>query len=206
MNFKLFKYGLEEIKFIKSFSDLKIFLQKISFARPRILRHYIRDTKVPPSLQLEPTNKCNLSCICCSRNKMDREQGYMDMDLFKKIIDNAFEIGIKRVHLYLHGEPLQHPNIIDMIGYIKSKNIGISMTTNGMDLDKRKIKLILNSGVNIADHIIFSILGYSKDVHEKIMRGVNHDKVLKNVLDFIELRKKYKAKGPIIETVFYRMS
>jgi radical SAM protein with 4Fe4S-binding SPASM domain len=112
---------------------------------------------------------------------------------------------VKRVHLYLHGEPMLHPQIVEMVGHIKSKGLAVHLTTNGMPLNKEKMKAILQSGVNSADRFIFSILGYSKDVHERIMKGVNHDRVIKNVYDFIELRRKHKMNGPVIETVFYTM-
>jgi radical SAM protein with 4Fe4S-binding SPASM domain len=129
----------------------------------------------------------------------------MDFELFQKIIDEASHIGVKIIHLYLHGEPILHPRYIDLIRYIKAKNLGIEITTNGMLLDKEKIEGIINSGLKSSDLLKFSILGYSKEVHEKIMKRVNHEKVLKNVLDFLELKKKYKLKGPTVEAVFFVM-
>ncbi len=129
----------------------------------------------------------------------------MDLNLFKKIIDEGSALSVKRVHLFLHGESMIHPNIVEMIRYIKTKDMGISMHTNGMLLTKVNVEEILHSGVNSSDYFIFSILGYSKNVHEKIMRGTDHDTVEKNILEFLRLRKEYKINGPIIEVIFYRM-
>ena len=83
----------------------------------------------------------------------------MDFELFQRIIDEAARVGVKRVHLYLHGEPLLHPQIVDMISYIKSRNLVVHLTTNGMLLDKEKAEAILRSGVNGADHFRISVLG-----------------------------------------------
>jgi radical SAM protein with 4Fe4S-binding SPASM domain len=130
----------------------------------------------------------------------------MDFDLFCRIINDASLIGVKRIHLYLHGEPMLHPQIVEMIRYIKTKNIGVNLTTNGILFNQERMESILRSGVNSADYIVFSILGCSKKVHEKIMKGVNHDKVLKNIYDFLELRKKHGTNGPVIETIFYTMA
>lgn len=200
------RFGLEEIKFLKSFTDLKIFYeQKLPFLMPRLTSCVMRQTKVPPSLQLEPTNHCNLDCICCSRKTMKREKGYMDFSLFQKIIDEAAVIGVRRVHLYLHGEPMLHPRAVDMITYIKASGLGITMPTNGMLFTEDKILKLLGSGLNSSDYIIFSILGHSKEVHEKIMRGVNSEKVRTNLRIFLQLRRQHKVNGPIIEAVFYRM-
>ena len=136
---------------------------------------------------------------------MARKMGYMDYDLFQKIIDDAASSGIRRVHFYLHGEPLLHPKVVKMIAYMKSKRICINLVTNGMLMDEKLSVDILNSNVNFGDCITFSILGDSKEVHEKIMRGVDHERVFNNVVNFVELRKKLKKRGPTIETVFYLM-
>lgn len=203
---KLLKFGLEELKFLRSLKDLKIFYsQKLPFIMPKFTDNAVKDTEIPPSLQIEPTNHCNLSCICCSREKMKRDKGYMDLDLFRKIIDEASGIGVKRVHLYLHGEPLLHPRVVEMIKHLKTKGLGITIATNGMLLDRKKSELMLLSGMDSADYLTFSILGYSKEVHEKIMRGASHYQVVKNLLDFLELRRNHRINGPIIETVFYEM-
>ncbi|GBC63770.1 hypothetical protein DENIS_4768 [Desulfonema ishimotonii] len=204
--FKWIRYGVDEIKFLKSFDDLKLFYdQKLPFLIPRLTGNPVRNTDVPPSLQLEPTNYCNLRCISCSGSRSSRKRGFMDSGLFRKIIDDAAHIGVKRVHLYLHGEPVLHPGLADMIRHIKVKNMGITLATNGMLLEKNKIEEILDAGVNSSDYIIFSILGYSKKVHESIMKGVHHETVVKNFNDFLALRKKRNVNGPVIETVFYKM-
>jgi MoaA/NifB/PqqE/SkfB family radical SAM enzyme len=72
----------------------------------------------------------------------------MDYSLFKEIIDDAVNIGVKRIRLFLHGEPMLHPEIVEMIAYIKSKDLFVNITTNGMRLDHEKIEAILNTWMN----------------------------------------------------------
>ena len=202
---KWIRYFFEEVKFIRNPGDIKIFLKyKLPFVLPN-LTGKIRDHKLPQVLQIEPTNNCNLDCVCCSRRTMKRNEGYMDFKLFQKIIDEASELKVKRVHLYLHGEPFLHPQIVEMIHYIKKYHIGFNITTNGMPLNDKKIEDILKSGTNSADYIKFSLLGYSEETHKKIQRGVDHDRVLNNIFKFLELRKKFKVNGPIIGIDFYRL-
>jgi radical SAM protein with 4Fe4S-binding SPASM domain len=198
-------FALKQVRFVKSPADFKILSDQIPFFMQRLTNHYVKDTIVPPSLQIEPTNYCNLKCISCPRDTMSRKKGYMEFGLFQKIIDDATNIGIHRVHFYLHGEPLLHPDIVKMIRYMKTKRIGINLITNGMLMDKKKSLDILKSDVNFSDCITFSILGDSKEVHENVMKGVDHDRVFNNVIDFIKLRKKLRTHGPTIETVFYTM-
>ena len=158
---------------------------------------------MPPRLEIEPTNYCNLNCRYCPRRESSREKGYMKFDLFQKIIDDASQIGVMGIDLYLLGESLLHPQFVEMVSYIKSKNLKVNVVTNGMLFSIEKIEAVLRSGLNIADSITFSMYGYSKEVNERLMRGVDHDKVLKNIHNFLKLREKCKGKGPSIEVIFY---
>lgn len=195
---------LTKLKYPCSFNGIKIIVQKIieiTGNRP----HFHFSYKTPPVLQLEPANICNINCICCSAPQTSRKKGYMPLNLFQKIIDEASEIGVNKIKLFLHGEPLLHPRLIEMVRYIKSKrNLGISIATNGSLLDKEKSKLLLRSGLDYEDEVVFSILGYSKESHEKIMNGINHEDVLTNIFDFLKLRKQYGSNVNILVT-FKRM-
>ena len=193
--------GYKILKTLRSIKFLRVLYLDFFTILPRIgITFY---TKMPPRLEIEPTNYCNLNCLYCSRQQSSREKGYMKFDLFKKIIDDASQIGVLGIDLYLLGESLLHPQFVEMISYIKSKDLRVNVVTNGMLFDREKIEAILQSGLNITDNITFSIYGYSKEVNERLMKGVNHDKVLKNIHDFLKLRKKYNGKGPSIETIFY---
>jgi len=195
---------LIKLKYPCSFNDIKIIFQKIieiTGNRP----HFHFSYKIPPVLQLEPANICNINCICCSAPQTSRKKGHMPLNLFQKIIDEASDIGVRKIKLFLHGEPFLHPRLIEMVRYIKSRrNLGISIATNGFLLDKEKSKLLLRSGLGYEDEVVFSILGYSKEVHERVMSGINHEDVLTNIFDFLKLRKQYGSNVNILVT-FKRM-
>lgn len=198
-----FKVFMEEIKFLRSFRDVKYLLEKARFLMPRLLGTVDSWRDVPPSLLIEPTLFCNIDCTTCCRSKCTRTPGFMDLALFRKIIDDASRIGVGHILLYFFGEPLMHPGIVEMIRYIKSKGLAFHLTTNGSLLDDKMGEGILRSGVTSADYLTFSILGFSKEVHEKIMRGINHEQVVANVLNFMEKRTRSGINGPVVETVFY---
>jgi radical SAM protein with 4Fe4S-binding SPASM domain len=194
---------LEELKFLKSLRDVRYLTQKIAYVLPRLTGRVARWTDVPPAIQIEPTLFCNVNCITCCRSKCTRPVGNMDFSLFRKIIDDAAHIGVQRVLLFVFGESLLHPQIIEMIRYIKDRGLAFHLTTNGELLDREMGEAILRAGVTSADYVTFSILGFSATVHEQVMRGINHDRVLQNVLQFLESRKRLGINGPVIETVFY---
>ena len=193
----------KEIKFLKSMDDVRILFQKTSFVMPRILGTVQRWTDAPPSIQLEPTNACNINCITCGRSSSPRSVGNMDFNLFTKIIDDASQIGVKRVQLFLMGEPLLHPKIVKMIEYIKTKDMGFHLTTNGALLNEGLGEAILKAGVNSADYITFSMLGFSKEIHEKVMTRISHERVIDNVNKLLQNRKRLGINGPVIEAVYY---
>jgi len=197
------RYALEELKIVRSFADLKALYQKATYFMPRVAFTRDRFRKVPPSLQIEPTNYCNVNCITCPSSRCSRQRGYMDFDLFQRIVDDASQIGVKIIALSLHGEPMLHPQIVEMIRYIKSKELAFNLTTNGTLFSSEKIEAILRAGVNSADTITFSVFGHSKEVHEGIMRRGNYEKEVKSIFEFLELLNKFGMNGPILETVYH---
>jgi len=198
-----FKTFQKELRFVKSLADFKYFLQKISLVLPRVTGTIDRWAKVPPTLQIEPTRLSNINASSCSRHKSERPAGNMDLELFRKITDNAARIGVKRIGLYSCGEPLMHPEIVDMIRYIKSRDMAFHLTTNGALLSATLGDAILRSGVTSADYVSITMLGIFEAVHETVMKGINHRQVEENVKNFLGKRRVLGKNGPVTETVFY---
>jgi hypothetical protein len=198
------RYGLEELKFLRSFQDVRIFYDKLAYKLPTLRGNAAsRGTPlVPPSVQIEPTNVCNLRCTTCPGARTSFRRGYMDFGLFQKIVSEAADIGVKRVHLYLRGEPTLHPKIFEMIAFTKGRGLSLHLTTNGTTLTPERSARLLGSGVNSADQLTISILGHSKENHEATMVGIDHDRVVQNILGLMNLRKSLRVNGPVVETIF----
>jgi radical SAM protein with 4Fe4S-binding SPASM domain len=205
MRLEWLRYGWKELTFVRSRKDLRILSAKAAYLLPRAAGITGRYARVPHSLQIEPTNDCNLSCVCCSRRRSTRARGYMDLELFCRIVDEASSIGVKLIRLYALGEPMLHPQIADMVAHIKRRGLYLRLVTNGTRFDAAQSEAILRSGVDSGDRIIFSVLGFSKEVHEKIQQGADHDQAVDNIRNFVALRQKHRRNGPIIETFFLNM-
>lgn len=191
---------------VHTLRELRLLLkQKTPFIIPRLLGMTAVNRKAPIVVQIEPTNQCNLQCICCARKGMRRAVGRMDMALFRKIVDDAARINIRIIHLYLHGEPTLHPDFPEMVRYIKSRGIALTVATNGMQFDAAMSGAILDAGVNCTDRLIFSVLGHSRETHEAVMRGVDHDRVITNIEGLLRLRREQRRSGPLIEVDYYVM-
>src|SRR3989344_5215186 len=124
------------------------------------------------------------------RNKPNSESGlgYMDWNLFKKIIDEASEYKptFSSVKFNYRGETLLAKNLPEMIKYSKDKGVlDVQFNTNGSLLTEDLARKLIDSGL---DGIIFSVDGANKETYEKIRRLGNYDNVYDKIIKFVELR------------------
>lgn len=140
----------------------------------------------PTKLHIEITNICNLGCVMCPRSYMSRKKGMMDMELFKKIIDES-KGKVEFVYLHLFGEPMMHPHIIDMIKYCRKAGIYTGLATNATLLDDVKSKEIVDSGL---DFMVISFDGVNKEEYEKIRQGSSYEKTLENIKGFLKIQRR----------------
>lgn len=137
---------------------------------------------------IETNNTCNLKCTHCpTPHEMKREKGYMSLSTFKQIIDMNPEL--ERIYLTNWGEPLIHPEIVEMTGYAHSKGKHTAITTNGTTLDRTFSRNLIESGLDL---IKFSVDG-DKETYHKI-RGYSYEKVESNIMEFLEIRNALKKK------------
>jgi len=141
----------------------------------------------PSNLMLEVTNYCNLHCITCAREYdfgADMAIGHMDINLLKKVIDQAYPY-IDSVGVTGLGEPTLYKHLPEALRYIKSKNRGIitSMSTNAsINASVEKIREIKDD----IDTIQVSIDGIG-EVYNTIRRNGNYDKFLQNLIKISEI-------------------
>jgi MoaA/NifB/PqqE/SkfB family radical SAM enzyme len=75
--------------------------------------------------------RCNYDCSYCPAAIHDNFSTHTDLEILKKTVDKLCTLG-KPIRLSLTGgEPCVHPDIEQLIRYIKEKNIWLSITTNG---------------------------------------------------------------------------
>ena len=177
---------------------MKKFFEKILINPLSIIYNKLRlkAGDFPKKVQIEVTNICNARCSMCPLKDMKRKTGYMDFELFKKIIDETSQYNLRRLILHIMGEPLLHPKIFAMIAYIKKKNPNqpVEFSTNASLLTKENSKKLIESGLDI---INLSIDADSKEVYEKIRIGLNYEETAKNIYDFLGLIDQSKNKKPL---------
>lgn len=153
---------------------------------------------VNPEVRFEVTNMCNSRCIMCPREKMTRPVGVMDMRLYKRVLDEAVELGAKFISLEHYGEPLLDPHLFERAAYARSKGLKTYTITNGALLDEEKGLKILKH----IDKVRISIYAVTKECYEKVHKGLSYEKVKANVDAFLNMHKNAKGSKPTVEMCF----
>ncbi len=146
---------------------------------------------VPSTLNVEVTNACNLDCVMCGSRDSKRSKGFMDINLYKNILDEAIDLGIKQVGLFSTGESILHPEIVEFIKISKSKNIYTYLDINGNKMNDRLIEDIVESGL---DSLKFSLDAHTQEIYKQIRRGGNFDVVFENLKKVSQLRNQKGSK------------
>lgn len=148
---------------------------------------------LPLRLWIELTNHCNLRCVMCpNKDLKNEEKGFMDMDLFQKIVDEAARF-IFDVHLLHRGESLLHPLFFEMARYSVDKKIRTLLHTNGTVLDEEKSRKLIETGLDV---LSFSFDGYDKRTYESIRVNGDFEKTVNNIQRFLQIKKELKSKKP----------
>lgn len=141
----------------------------------------------PVYLDLNPTSRCNLSCLhCTARGKEEFDaDSELDADTYEKIVDQAADLGVKHITLCGGGEPTLAGDVVrSIMKTAKKKGIKGSLVTNGTLIDERLAKIIGESGWG---KVQISFDGPRRKPQDKMRGKGTWDKVMKS----INLLKKY---------------
>ena len=145
------------------------------------------DMNFPQLVSIEIVSACNLSCIHCPPHMPEykdkvRKFGIMKMNQIESLMDEIDNQGARSIALHKDGEPLLHPQIVEILKRVKL-NIDhkVYLTTNAHLLTQKIGKAILENKIDIVN---FSIGAANEYFYNKV-RGKNFQKVIGNVLEFI---------------------
>jgi radical SAM protein with 4Fe4S-binding SPASM domain len=147
---------------------------------------------------LELTNKCNFHCEFCPSDSQTRLHGYMEMSLVKKVLDEVSQKKIvTTVNLHLMGEPTLHPKLNEILAYAKSKNLKVSLTTNGSTMVKKRVPKLLD---NISGSIVASLMTPTEETYKiRGEVGLSWDRYVDNFRLLIQEHLKKILRGDKIE-------
>lgn len=165
-------------------------------------RLFAGDMSPEPHLhQIEPTNHCPYTCVMCPRSeKMSRALGFMEMDLYTKIIDEVAgfseETRSKEIELFHFGESLLHPGIAGMVGYAAERELPITLSVNAPQLEPALAEEILRRG---AHKIIISLDGTDAASYREI-RGpaADFDLARTHIEALVTLKTKLRVATEVV--------
>jgi MoaA/NifB/PqqE/SkfB family radical SAM enzyme len=111
----------------------------------------VASTDHPVMAHIVPIRRCNLSCAYC--NEYDDYSKPVPIETMKQRIDDLHRLGTTIVTIS-GGEPILHPDLDELISYIRSKGIITGMITNGYLLTAERIQRLNRAGL---DHMQISI-------------------------------------------------
>lgn len=151
------------------------------------------------NIYLYLTQGCNQACRHCWLSPKFDEDGskypVLTFDHIKVAIEEGKGLGLKSVKL-TGGEPLLHPEFINIVKYLRENGLNVLLETNGLLLDNEDM-------IEAIQHVDSSISldGVNAETHDW-MRGVSgsFDKLMEN----FEKLKFYGAFVQLIMTVMKR--
>ena len=148
----------------------------------------------PLHIDMGISSGCNMACTFCYGVIQNRDGFgtnsknifHMPTSAVKRTFRDAKDIGVRSIALIGEGENTLHPDFYEIISYGKEIDLDLSLATNGIKIDHKKLDIILNS----LKWIRFNISAGTKETFEKIHRVKQMDRVLDNARALTALKKK----------------
>jgi len=149
---------------------------------------------MPLSIGAELTNNCNLHCPECSSGSgaMLRKRGYMDIELFNKVIKELTPY-LFNVNLYFQGEPMLHPMFFSFAEH--RKNFRTVVSTNGHFLSVDNSEKLVKSGLR---ELIISVDGIDQDTYSAYRINGDLNTVLDGIKNVSEAKEKFHSQLKIV--------
>lgn len=99
-------------------------------------------------IYIEINSHCNKKCIYCYNEDIIESFTVLPLSVVTKIIDEMKALGVNNISLS-GGEPMLHPNILDILAYCHDTDIKVTMITNCSVINKENIRSLTESGPNL---------------------------------------------------------
>lgn len=145
---------------------------------------------------------CNLNCIMCEEHspysdfipRLIQETGVkrrrMKFETVENIFEQARQLGIREIIPSTMGEPLLYKHFDRIYDLSAKHNIKINLTTNGT-FPKKTVREWTQLIVPNTTDIKISWNGATKQTAEAVMSGIDFERAISNVREFIDYRDKY---------------
>lgn len=165
--------------------------------------HFSRSTDSLARIYVEPTNQCNLDCRTCIRHGWEEPLGRMGMDTFARILEGARAWPVHPdIFFGGFGEPLSHPDILEMVAQAKRVAPRVELITNGILLSAEVCSRLIEAGL---DRLWVSLDGATPESYADVRLGMELPSIVSNLERLRALKYQAGSKLPRLGIAFVAM-
>lgn len=147
------------------------------------------------TIWLTTNRSCNNKCSWCYAQNNSSNSAIMDFSSACRIVDMASEVHVKKIIL-IGGEPTLYENLIDLVRYIRSKDIDVWIATNGRLLSNMSFsKRLVEAG---ADKFDLSLKGTSEEEYKELTNSSGFTEFLNGYRNLVAIGKHPNASYVIV--------
>jgi len=188
---------------LKLFENLEMCLVSKMEEKLERIRAWRDGKKMPPfTLDINPTDRCNLLCLSCWRmnekfRNLDPSVYELKDEVIKRYVKEGIKFGIEEFEITGGGEPLMRKELVlELMKMIKEEGKWGNITTNGTLFEEEDITQIIEMGW---DRITFSLDGPNAEINDYLRGKGCFETVVKNIRRFQHEKERMKTDKPILK-------
>jgi MoaA/NifB/PqqE/SkfB family radical SAM enzyme len=180
--------------------------------------HGTRAFTGPRFVQIDVTNRCDNECILCwgytpLAIEEHATEGWkrwanseIPVDLVKNLIHDLYEMDTQLIHFAGGGEPFFHPQVMEILRYVKSLGLQCKVTSNFTKIEEQQVRELAELPI---DYLTLSFWAASEETyqvtHPKKKPGT-FTKIAGNLRNLCELRKEAGKPWILIYNVISKLN
>jgi len=162
-------------------------------ASDNVMMDYFRNHPTVFGIHVEVTSRCNEKCVHCYQAPETRRD--MDMALALSLMDQLAEAGTLSI-TFSGGEPTVHPKFAEILRMARSRDMIISVLSNGLNFSDELLSAFLEVNLNMCQISLYSMV---PSIHDAIT-GVpgSHARTLATIERLIALDIPVQVSCPIM--------
>jgi MoaA/NifB/PqqE/SkfB family radical SAM enzyme len=139
-------------------------------------------------LYVEVTTACNLECQMCMRRAWGEPMTDMSLATFSQLMDQVRQFPTPpTIHLGGYGEPMSHPDFLEMVRLAKETGARVEMTTNGTLLSADMAAALIELDL---DRMVVSIDGVTPESYGQVRVNGDLQQVIQNLIQMRRLKAR----------------
>ncbi len=156
---------------------------------PREIAKWLSGGPVYPiNMEVCLSGACNHRCVFCCVDYIGYKPVLLEKEVILKTFEAQSQLGLKSILFAGTGEPLTHPEFIEIVNKTRAMGVRCALSTNGVLFTADKAERCLKD----FNWIRFSTSAGTEKTYKKIQRGRDGDfeRVIQNIHDAAEIKKK----------------